>query len=134
MITKNAGGITSSYLNFTLKGAYCCLSYVSDVMSLMAAPRELSNYLMNWFRICYNYQIKDLKFFVVNPYLLQTLQAWVKDKHGEGGQSFALFLEKKNKRYLPGPDSPALIIPYLFAKNWSVFILSEECFIHFDSM
>lgn len=72
---------------------------------------------------------------MVSPYLLQTLQAWVKDKHGEGGQSFGLFLEeKKNKRCLSGSDSPTLIIPYLFAKHWSVFILGEESFIHFDSM
>ena len=44
------------------------------------------------------------------------------------------FWRKKNKRYLPGPDIPTLIIPYLFAKHWSIFILSEEYFIHFDSM
>ena len=42
--------------------------------------------------------------------------------------------KQKNKRYLHGPDSPTLIIPYLFAKHWSIFISSEECFIHFDSM
>ena len=91
VITKNVGGNTSSYLNFILKGAYCCLLYVSNVMPLMAASGELSNHLMDWFRIWYNLQIKDLKFFVVSPYLLQTLQTWIKDKHGEGGQSFALF-------------------------------------------
>ena len=117
VITKNVGGNTSSNLNFTLEGAYCCLSYVSDVMPLMAAPGEFSNHLMNWFRIWYNLQIKDLKFFVVSPYLLQTLQALVKDKHGKKGQSFALFLEKKSKRYLPGPDNLTLIIPYLFGKH-----------------
>ena len=47
VITKNAGGNTSSYLNFTLEAAYCCFSYVSDVMPLMAAPGELSNHLMD---------------------------------------------------------------------------------------
>ena len=102
VITKNAGGNTSSYLNFTLEGAYCCLSYVSDVMSLMTASGELSNHLMDWFRIWYNPQIKDLNFFMVSPYLLQTLQEWVKDKYEEGGRSFALFLKKKTNDICQG--------------------------------
>ena len=47
VILRNAGENTSSYLNFTLEGTYCCMSYISDVIPLMAAPRELSNHLMD---------------------------------------------------------------------------------------
>ena len=88
VITKISVENTSSYLNFTLEDTYCCISYISDIMPLMAAPRELSNHLMKWLRVWYNTQIKDLKFYVVNPYLLQTLQVFIKDKHGECNQSF----------------------------------------------
>ena len=123
VITKNACGNTSSYLNFTLESAYCCVSYVSDVMILMAAPGELSNHLMDWFRIWYNPQIKNLKFFVVSSYLLQTLQAWVKDKHGEGGQSFVLFVKKKQTIFARARHSNI---------DHSVFVCKTlECF-HFE--
>ena len=47
VVLRNAGENTSSYLNFTLEGTYCCMSYISDVIPLMAAPRELSNHLMD---------------------------------------------------------------------------------------
>jgi hypothetical protein len=95
VITKNAGENSSSYLNFTLEDKYCCISYISDIMPLTAAPGELSNHLMEWFRVWYNSQIRDLKSFVVSPYLLQTLQVWIKDKYGEGSQSFARIFEEK---------------------------------------
>ena len=36
---------------FTLEGTYYCILYVSDVTPLMAALEELSNHLMDWFRI-----------------------------------------------------------------------------------
>ena len=71
---------------------------------------------------------------MVSPYLLQTLQAWIKNKHGEGYQSFALFFKTKCKRYLSKSESSTLIVPYLFVKHWSDFILSEDGFKHFDSM
>ena len=132
--TRNTCENTCSYLNFTLECTYYCILYVSDVTPLMVVPKELSNHLMDWFRIWYNSQIKDPKFYVVSPYLLQTLQAWIKDKYGEGYQSFALFFKTKCKRYLSKSDSPTLIVPYLFAKHWSVFILSEDDFKHFNSM
>ena len=35
---------------------------------------------------------------------------------------------------MPGFDILTLMIPYLFTKHWSVFIFSEECFIHFNTI
>jgi hypothetical protein len=52
---------------------------------------------MEWFGIWYNFQIREPKFYVVSPYLLQTLHVWIKDKHGEGSHCFAQFLKKKNQ-------------------------------------
>lgn len=103
-------------------------------MPFMAASEELSNHLMDWFRMWKNSKIKDLKFYVVSSYSFQTLQVKIKYKFGEGGQIFCIYIYFKWQTQFVRVWQSNIDHFLMICKIMECFILHNEFFIHFDSM
>lgn len=129
VVTTNVGVNTSSCLDFTLNVTYCYISYVTNIMLLLAVHRDLSNHFMDWFRVWYKTQIKDLIYYVVSYYLLQILQAWIKDKHEKRGQNFVQFLEKKLNDISQGWTFQRWSSPICLQRN-STFLYWAKSFLY----
>ena len=83
---------------------------------------ELSNYMMEWIRLWLNPQVENLKYCVTCPYLGPLLRAHLKE---EGHDKYGA---------LPLQDFNTLIILYTCKKYWSLYIVGELGFYHFDSL
>ena len=131
-LINDAGGTLSSYIDFDYRGLYCCLSYKDDIIPLKLDQNRLSNHLMDWFRVWYNPQVTDIKCNVMSPYTLHLLVGWVRSSKGDGSDSFRVWIEKKWKANVNEVD--VLFVPYYGKNHWSLFVMSDECFLHYDSL
>ena len=131
-ICKEAGGTMVNSFDFLYRGDYLSLGWVGDVMPLTKMYGELSNHMMDWIRAWLNPQIEDTKSYVCSPYLVSLLRSHVRDKNSSVEVYMDFLLDKYTA--LPGLDVRTLIVPYTCGRHWSVYVLGDRGFFHFDSM
>ena len=94
---------------------------------------ELSNYMMEWIRSWLNPQVQNLKCYVTCPYLGPLLRAHLIDEGHDSLEGYIGFIHDKYGA-LPSQDFNTLIIPYTCGKHWSLYVVGELGFYHFDSL
>ena len=131
-ICTSAGGTMVKGFDFLYRGDYLSLGWVGDVMPLTKTYGELSNHMMDWIRAWFNPKIEDTKSYVCSLYLVSLLRSHVRHKN----PSVQVYLDFLHTKYtaLPGSDVGTLIVPYTCGKHWSVYVLGDQGFFHFDSL
>ena len=132
-IVASAGGDVSPSFQLTLKGKFCSLDWDYDVKPLTCMYGKLSNHMLEWVRTWFNPQIDDVKCHICSPYLIPILEGFLNLQPNERLQVFVDFIHDKYPA-LPPTDITTLIVPYTCGKQWTVYILGDQGFFHFDSM
>ena len=122
----------SSYIDFEYQGLYRCLSYRHDIICLKLDQSRLSNHLVDWFRVLYNPQVADIKCNIMNPYTLHVRIGWIRSSKDDGNDSFTTSIAKKWKISILEVD--LLFVPYYGKNHWSLFVMSDECLLHKNSL
>ena len=133
MICTKAGGIMVNNFDFLYRGDYLNLGWVDDVLPLIKTYRKLSNHVMDWIRVWFNFQIEDIKNYVCSLYLFILLSSHICDNNSSNIEVYTDFLRDKYTT-LPALDITTLIMPYICRKHWSVYALGDQGFFHFDSI
>jgi hypothetical protein len=121
----------SLVLDFFFEVHYYILHVEQDVELLLVEEGKLSTDTMDWFRVWYSNQILDLHVTLANPYLWTMLKDWVQTS--QNGESHASILQLcRTKVALKGCGS-ALIVPLVGYDHWSLAVMTEDVFLHFDS-
>ena len=80
-----------------------------------------------------NPQLDDVKSHMTVPYISTLLMQSLEEADGDGLEVFVDFLHNKYSE-LPELDVTTLIVPYSCGKHWSVYILLDYGYFHFNSM
>jgi hypothetical protein len=127
---REKGGPGSSTIDF-LFGVDCCrLDIKRDIDPLLAESGKLSFDAMDWFRVWYSNEVKDLGIKICIPFFNDLLKDWVSAGNGESHSSIERFC--RTKAGLKGKGS-ILIVPIVGYNHWSVAAMSDDFFLHFDS-
>lgn len=130
-IVADAGGAVSPSFDFTLKGEFCTLDWDYDIKPLTYRYGELSNHMMEWVRMWLNSQLEDVKYHICSPYLIPILTGFL---HLHKTEILELFIEFIHDKYptLPSLDITTLLVPFTCGKHWTLYVLGEQGFFHFD--
>lgn len=112
-----------------LKGDWYVLDWEYDIRPLTKRYGEVSNHMMEWM----DPNFEDIKCHVCNPDLPRILKGFVDSHHAMCESAYIDITHKKNLS-LPGLDIATLIVPYTCMKHWSVYIVGDQGFVHFNSM
>ena len=129
----DAGGAVSPSFEFTFMGDFCTLDWEYDIKPLTYMYGKLSNHMMEWVRTWLNPQLEDVKCHICSPYLMPILAGFIRLHPKE---NLDLFLEFIHDKYpvLPELDITTLLVPFTCGKHWTLYVLGDQGFFHFDSM
>ena len=132
-IIADAGGKVLRSFEFTFHGDNLSLQWEGDMRPLTKSYGELTNYMMAWVRAWLNPQLEDVKSHVCCPYLTPLLRTHLEE---EGRDSLEVYIGFLHDKYgaLPELDITTLIVPFTCGKHWSVYVVGDHGFFHFDSM
>lgn len=132
-IVANAGRVVSPLFEFTFKGEFLTLDWKYDIKPLTYTYGQLSNHMMEWIRTWLNPQLEDVKCHVCSPYLIPILTEFLLIHPSEKLQVFLDFIHDKYPT-LPDLDITTLLVPFTCGKHWSLYVLGDQGFFHFDSL
>lgn len=123
----------SPSFEFTFQGEFCTLDWTYDIKPLTYIYGEVSNHMMEWIRTWLNPQLEDVKCHVCSPYLIPILVGFL---HLHPTENLEVFIEFVHEKYpaLPELDITTLLVPYTCGKHWTLYVLGDQGFFHFDSM
>ena len=118
---------------FTFKSDFCTLDWDYDLKPLTYRYGELSNHMMEWVRTWLNPQLEDVKCHLCSPYLVPILTSFLQLHPKERLEAFVEFIHDKYPA-LPDLDITTLLVPYTCGKHWTLYVLGDQGFFHFDSL
>ena len=132
-IVANAGGKTLSCISFMYRGENVSLQWKTDMLPLVHRYGELTSFMLEWIRAWLNPQIEDTKSHMTVPYIATLLTQSVLE---EGRETLEVFVDFVHNKYseLPSLDITTLIVPFTCGSHWSVYVLGDHGYFHFDSM
>ena len=122
-----------SCISFVYRNENVCLQWKKDMLPLVHRYGELSSFMLEWVRVWLNPQLVDVKCHMTLPYITPLLMQSVQDVGRDGLEVFVDFIHNKYGE-LPGLDITTLIVPFTCGKHWSVYVLGDYGYFHFDSM
>ena len=132
-IVAEAGGAVCPSFDINFNNEFCTLDWKYDIQPLTFKYGELSNHMMEWVRTWLNPQLEDVKCHVCSPYLVPVLTGYCQLNSTD---RFELFVEFIHNKYttLPELDITTLLVPYTCGRHWTLFVLGDQGFYHFDSL
>lgn len=132
-IVAHAGGAVSPLFEFTFKGQFLTLDWLYDIKPLTHSYGQLSNHMVEWVRTWLNPDLEDVKCHVCSPYLIPILTGFLRLHPTENLEVFKVFISEKYPT-LPELDITTLLVPFTCGKHWSLYVLGDQGFYHFDSL
>ena len=132
-IVADAGGEVSLSFQFTFKDEFCTLDWEYNLKPLTYRYGEMSNHMMEWVRTWLNPQLEDVKCYVCSPYLVSILTGFLDLHPTERIEAFIEFIHDKYPT-LPELDITNLLVPFTCGQHWTLYVLGDHGFFHFDSM
>src|SRR5579875_3578302 len=131
-INADAGVDNGPTFDLSFKGELCTLAWKYDIQPLTTLSGEVSNHMMEWTRLWLNPRIEDVKCFICSPYLVSILNGFCKSSPNENYEVFIDFVHDKYPNW-PDLELKTLLVPYTCGSHWTLFVLGENGFFHFDS-